>query len=64
MPGFVEPEFEAKWKYVPYCSDILQLFRIGGCTMIFGPPGSGKSEMVNDIIKYTGYRHRMVILPY
>lgn len=40
-----------KWNYIPGVTNILRLFRIEGCTMVVGPPGSGKTEMVNDIIR-------------
>jgi MoxR-like ATPase len=50
-----DEEFSFKWRYVSGIKYALRLFRVGGCTMIVGPPGSGKTEMVNDIVKYTKY---------
>jgi ABC-type lipoprotein export system ATPase subunit len=51
--GSDEAEFDNKWSYIPGIKNFLRFFRIGGCTMIVGPPGCGKTEMVNDIIAET-----------
>lgn len=49
-------KFEGKWKFIPEFKNALRLFRIEGCTMIVGPPGCGKTEMVNDIIAETNMK--------
>ncbi len=58
----VAADFLKKWGYVPMANSLYTAMTLPEVFQVIGPPGSGKSTFVEDLMDAKGIEHKKVVL--